>query len=82
MVIQLSAQGQSDTQVCVDGSGVLRMVALSATCPNGQQRMILKHAGDSDVDADKPKTKNAGDWSPADKAILDDLNRRLKELGA
>jgi hypothetical protein len=82
LVTHVSAQGQSqsDIHVCMDSGGVLRMIPLSATCPNGQQSFILKHAGDADVDVDKPKDKKTGDLSQIDKAILKELDLRLKEL--
>lgn len=79
-VTHISAQGQSDTHVCVDSGGVLRMIPLDSTCPKGQLSFILKHAGDTDVDQDKPKETKTGDLSQIDKAILNSLDRRLKDL--
>ena len=82
-VVNLSALGQSQTaaiHVCADSGGVLRQVPLGAVCPNGTQSLFLKGAGGPDVDAGKPKNQNTGNLSPADKTILDNLNRRLKEL--
>jgi hypothetical protein len=83
VVTHVSAQGQGqseDIHVCIDSGGVLRMIPLTAACPSGQQSFILKHAGDADIDVDKPKDKKTGDLSPTDKAILNNLDRRLKDL--
>jgi len=82
-VVNLSALGQSQDpaiHVCADSGDVLRQVPLSAICPNGTQSLFLKGAGGPDVDAGKPNGQNPANLTPADKTILDNLNRRLKDL--
>ena len=81
-VSDVKAQGRapSDLHACVGGDKVLRMIPLDATCPSGQQSLVLKHAGDPDLDLEKPKDAKSTDLSPADKAILEGLDRRLKSL--
>ena len=81
-VSDVNAQGRSQTDLhaCVDSQKVLRMVPLNATCPSGQRSLVLKHAGDPDLDPEKRKDTKSTDLSPADKAILAGLDRRLKSL--
>jgi hypothetical protein len=79
-VVHVRAQGDSQggkIHACVDKDGVLRMVALTAPCPNGERSVLLERAN-SNVDMKLPKEKK--DTSSVDKTILDNLNQRLRKL--
>lgn len=79
---QVSAQDEGGTiHACVAQNGVMRIIPFSSVCP-ADQRSVLLQKPDSTVDVDQPKDKGKKDegLSPADKAILDDLGRRLSKL--
>jgi hypothetical protein len=80
--LHVRAQGEGQggiLHVCVDKDGVLRMVAPTATCANGETSLLLKRS-DSTVDLDQPKEKQQAQDTSIDQTILDDLNRRLSKL--
>jgi hypothetical protein len=83
-IVDVGAQGESqgaNIQVCVDKNDVMRVVASSSACPNGQRSLILKNAL-SDLEPEKPENKTP-DKTPnpsLDQAKLKDLNVRLIKL--
>src|ERR1700756_5661789 len=78
VILPAPVQGEDEAiHVCVDSGGELWQIPLDATSPNGMQSLYLKLAGGPDLDPNKPKP-NPANLTPADQAILDNLNRRLK----
>lgn len=80
--VHVSAQDEGGSMhVCVDKDGALHNASLAATCPAGQRSYLIKKS-DSTTDLDQPKEKEKKneDEAAIDKAILDDLNRRLNKL--
>src|SRR6476646_3238129 len=77
----VSAQDEGGTvHACVASNGVMRVIPFSSVCPP-DQRSILLQKPDSTVDVDQQKDKKKiDDLSSADKAMLNDLGRRLSKL--
>src|SRR4051812_28040030 len=81
VAVRLGAQGRDEggnIHVCVGEDGVLRRAGLTTPCPVGQRSLLLERAGTAD--AGKPDEEQGGDSAQIDKAILDDLSRRLDKL--
>lgn len=83
-VVDVIAQGTgqgANIYVCVDKDDVMRVVASTASCPNGQRRVVLGSAITAD-ESGNPENKSR-DKSPnpsIDQAKLKELNVRLIKL--
>jgi len=83
-IVDVRAQGASQgsaVHVCVDSGDVMRVVALTATCPNGQRSLVLGSAF-SGSGAGQPQNKTPDKTSDPslDQAKLKELNLRLMKL--
>ena len=80
-VIYAQAPGNSQggyVHACAGQDGVLRMVALTASCPSGQRSLMMENVT-WEFEQNPPIDKNP-DGITLDKATLEDINRRLAEL--
>ena len=81
LVPAVRAQGAEYTsdaiKVCVADDGVLRMVDLSAGCPDGQRTLLLKK---KNIEPNPAPDEAKMGIPSLDKRRLDELERRLKDL--
>ncbi len=83
IVPAVRAQGPEYTsdaiKVCIAGDAVLRLVELSAGCPDGQRSLLLKKKI-LEPNPPPPGDEQKTNGSSIDKKKLDDFERRLKDL--
>jgi hypothetical protein len=78
--INVRAEGDDAVHVCVAANGVMRVTAVSAPCPPGQQSFTLKKWAPDSVDVpDSPKPAPHGPGS-ANQLQLEQLEKQVKAL--